>query len=220
MMKSGNVVIAIDGPAASGKSSVARELAKRFGFAYMNSGSMYRAFTWYVLSRDANPFDPAEVEGLLDSAIIECGFDGAASYIEIDGVRPTAELLSEDINRSVSAVSTVPAVRSRIVRELRGLANQHDVVIEGRDIGSVVFPETPFKFYLDAPQVVRQRRREAQGQKDEIALRDQIDSSRHTAPLVISPDAIVIDTGVLDLDGVLGTISNHLVNAGLTTVSS
>ncbi|MFY8217304.1 MAG: (d)CMP kinase [Chthoniobacterales bacterium] len=220
MMKSERVIIAIDGPAASGKSTVARELAKRFGFSYMNSGSMYRAFTWYVLSRDGNPFDSLEVEGLLESAIISSGFDGRASYIEIDGVRPTADLLSEDVNRSVSAVSTVPAVRTRIFNELRTLASHHDVVIEGRDIGSVVFPETPFKFYLDAPQVVRQRRREAQGQKDEIALRDQIDSSRHTAPLVISPDAYVIDTGTLDLNGVLDAISSRLANAGLTTVSS
>jgi len=219
-MKSENVVIAIDGPAASGKSTVARALAKRFGFSYMNSGTMYRAFTWYVLSRDGNPFDPIEVESLLQTAIISSGFDGRASFIEIDGVRPSADLLSEDVNRSVSAVSTVPAVRTRIFHELRSLANQQDVVIEGRDIGSVVFPETPFKFYLDAPQVVRQRRREAQGQKDEIALRDQIDSSRHTAPLVISPDAYVIDTGTLDLDGVVDTISSRLANAGLTTVSS
>lgn len=209
-------IIAIDGPAASGKSTVARGLANRFGFSYVNSGSMYRAFTWYVLSRDGNPLDPLEVEALLESAILTSGFEGGASYLEVDGVRPTAELLSEDINRSVSAVSTVPAVRNRIFHTLRTLAAAHDVVVEGRDIGSVVFPETPFKFYLDAPQIVRQRRREAQGQKDEIALRDQIDSSRHTAPLVISPDAFVIDTGTLDLDGVIDAISQRLTDAGIS----
>lgn len=219
-MSAHTAVIAIDGPAASGKSTVARGLAQQFGFFYVNSGSMYRALTWYILNRDGNPFDPVEVETLLNSAILETGFEGNASFLEIDGVRPTSELLSEDINRSVSAVSTVPAVRERLLHELRSLATRHNVVVEGRDIGSVVFPDTPFKFYLDAPQVVRQQRREAQGQKDEIALRDQIDSSRHTAPLVISPDACVIDTGSLDLNGVVATIASRLAEAGLYPVES
>jgi len=217
-MSDAPLVIAIDGPAASGKSTVARGLAKQYGFFYVNSGSMYRTLTWYVLSRDANPLDPVEVESLLNSVTLHTGFDSGASYLEIDGIRPTAELLSEDINRSVSAVSTVPAVRQRLLHELRELANRVNVVVEGRDIGSVVFPDTPFKFYLDAPQILRQQRREAQGQKDQIALRDQIDSSRHTAPLVISPDAWVIDTGPLDLDGVILAICERLTQSGLHPV--
>ncbi len=211
-------VIAIDGPAASGKSTVARGLAAKFQFAYVNSGSMYRAVTWYVLTRDANPFDSAEIAAIIGEADLRTGFEGNASFLEINGDRPTSELLDEDVNRSVSAVSTVPAVRERLLAELRDLASAHNVVVEGRDIGSVVFPDTPFKFYLDAPQVVRQRRREAQGQKDQIAMRDQIDSSRHTAPLVISDDAYVIDTGALDLDGVIEAISERLATIGLHPV--
>lgn len=211
-------VIAIDGPAASGKSTVARGLAQRFGFGYVNSGSMYRAVTWYVLERDGNPYDPGEVESLLSSAILRSGFEGNASFLELDGMRPGVELLDEEINRSVSAVSTVPSVRERLVAELRALGASRDCVVEGRDIGSVVFPDTAYKFYLDAPQVVRQRRRDAQGQKDEVAMRDQIDSSRNTAPLVISPDACVIDTAALDLNGVIDAICGRLESLGFLPV--
>lgn len=213
-------VIAIDGPAASGKSSVSRGLAKQFGFSYLNSGSMYRAVTWYILHRDGNPMDPQEVQAIMASATLRTGIEGGASFLEIDGQRPGNELLDEDVNRSVSAVSTVPSVRERLVREFHQLAANGDLVVEGRDIGSVVFPDTPYKFYLDAPQILRQQRREAQGLKDEIAMRDRIDSSRHTAPLVIAPDAFVIDTGSLDLAGVIDAIRVRLDQLGVRPVQS
>lgn len=207
-------VIAIDGPAASGKSSVARGLAERLGFDYVNSGMMYRAVTWHILNQGIDPADANSVAHAAASAGIVTGYDGPFAYIQIDGFRPGPQLHEESINRSVSAVSTVPLVRERLVREIRALAREHDVVVEGRDIGSVVFPSTPYKFYLDAPQSIRQSRRAAQGQADEIASRDRIDSSRRTAPLIIAPDAAVIDTSALDLDGVIDAILSKLAAAG------
>jgi CMP/dCMP kinase len=106
-------------------------------------------------------------------------------------------------------------VREKLTSHLRDLARQRDVVVEGRDIGSVVFPDTPFKFYIDASQKVRQRRRRAEGQKDEIALRDRVDSSRPNAPLMIPRGALLIDTTHLTVDGVVDEILQHLKAKGL-----
>lgn len=208
-------VIAIDGPAASGKSSVARSLAAQLGFSYINTGAMYRAATWHVLRCDVDPHSPAAVADAIDSANLRTGFENGLSFIEIDGIRPLDELQAASVNRAVSAVSSVPAVRDRLVAEFRALAATADCVVEGRDIGSVVFPETPYKFYLDAKPEVRQRRRNAQGQQDEVAARDRFDSSRHTAPLTIAPDATVIDTTELDLDEVVAAVHGALATQGL-----
>jgi cytidylate kinase len=208
-------VIAIDGPAASGKSSVARGLAQQLGFSFINTGAMYRAATWHVLRSGADPNSPASVTETIASADIRTGFENGFSFIEIGGFRPHDELRGETVNRAVSAVSSVPALRERLVDEFRALARSNDSVVEGRDIGSVVFPDTPYKFYLDASPEVRQRRRNAQGQMDEIAVRDRVDSSRHTAPLTIAPDATVIDTTPLDLDEVIAVIHDALIAKGL-----
>ncbi len=210
------VVIAIDGPAASGKSSVARGLGERFGFSYINSGAMYRALTWFVLSRGIDPGDSTAVGAAVAAVRIETGFERGRSTIEIDGFRPIEQLRAQSVNRAVSAVSAVEPVRNRLVQVFRDLATRCDVIIEGRDIGSIVFPDTPYKFYLDAPSHVRQQRRAAEGEQDEIASRDQHDSSRRTAPLVIAPDAFVIDTSHHDLAGVIGEIAANLTARGLS----
>src|SRR5690606_31714421 len=139
-------VIAIDGPAASGKSSVARELARRHGFAYVNSGHMYRALTWLVLRANAIPDNEESVMRVLDATCIECGIRNGESYFMLDGEDPSADLRRDDINRNVSAVSVHPGVRNLLLSRLRGLAEEHDLVMEGRDIGSAVFPNTPWKF--------------------------------------------------------------------------
>ena len=208
-------VIAIDGPAASGKSSVARGLAEQLGFFYINTGAMYRAATWHVLRVGANPQSVVAVAQAITGATIRTGFESRRSFIDIDGIRPYEQLRDEAVNRAVSAVSSVPEVRERLVAEFRKLASEGDSVVEGRDIGSVVFPDTPWKFYLDASPEVRQSRRNAQGQRDEVAARDRIDSSRHTAPLTIARDAAVIDTENLDLEEVIGTIQHSLSARGL-----
>jgi cytidylate kinase len=176
---------------------------------------MYRAVTWHVLRSGVDPQSDASVGSLMASASIHTGFEDRHSFIEIDGIRPYEELREEAVNRAVSAVSSVPAVRELLVNDFRKLAAMGNCVVEGRDIGSVVFPETHYKFYLDANPEVRQSRRNAQGQRDEVAARDRIDSSRHTAPLTIAPDAMVIDTSELDLDEVIGAVVHALSARGL-----
>ena len=208
-------VIAIDGPAASGKSSVARALAQRLQFSYVNSGAMYRAVTWHVLQRGVNVHEPAAVAAAVERSRIVCDLIDNQSRILIDDHDPTLHLRDDDVNRAVSLVSSVPRVREILVAHMREYARKDNVVMEGRDIGSVVFPETPFKFYIDASPEVRVQRRLAEGQRDEIAARDRADSSRAASPLVVAPDAAVIDTSSLTIDGVVDQIIQQLVRKGL-----
>jgi cytidylate kinase len=210
-----HIVIAIDGPAASGKSSVARELAGRLGFAYVNSGAMYRAVTWDVLRSGIDPCDRARIDNYLERARIVCDLQKNESRILINDIDPTEHLRDDDVNNSVSLVSGVPRVREVLVRKMRRYARDYDLVMEGRDIGSVVFPDTPFKFYIDALPDVRLRRRAAEGQRDEIATRDRADSSRGAAPLVIAKDAEVIDTSNLSIKEVVSEIAARLQIKGL-----
>src|ERR1041385_454368 len=203
-------VIAIDGPAASGKSSVSHALARRLGFIYVNSGAIYRAITWHVLERGIDPDDGARVAQTVESARIHCVLQNNESRILIDDVDPTDHLREDRVNDAVSRVSSVPRVRQILVAKMRSYAFNHDLVMEGRDIGSVVFPLTPYKFYIDASPEVRLRRRAAQGQRDEIAARDRADSSRPTSPLVVAKDAHVLDTSNLTIEGVVDEILNRL----------
>jgi CMP/dCMP kinase len=208
-------VIAIDGPAASGKSSVARELARQLGFVYVNSGAMYRAVTWYVLSKHVDLVDAAGIARLMNSARIVCDLAGNEARILIDEENPAEFLRDDRVNKGVSLVSSVPRVREILVEKMRNYASEHDLVMEGRDIGSVVFPDTPYKFYIDASPEVRLRRRAAEGQQDEIAARDRADSSRRASPLVVARDADVIDTSSLTITGVVAEIVERLKRKGL-----
>ena len=208
-------VIAIDGPAASGKSSVALELARRLGFAYVNSGAMYRAITWYVLEKEVDSNDSDRIAKLVQAAAIDCTLKDNQSLILINHVDPTPYLREDRVNNEVSQVSTVPQVRRILVEKMHDYALHDDLVMEGRDIGSVVFPETPYKFYIDASPEVRLRRRAAEGQWDEITARDRADSLRRSSPLIIAEDALVIDSSNLTIDGVVGEIIGRLKNKGL-----
>lgn len=211
-------VIAIDGPAASGKSSVARELARRLGFAYVNSGAMYRAATWCVLEHGIDPSNAEAVARLIESAPFICNLEENQSRITIAGVDPTNFLRDDRVNNGVSLVSSIPRVREILVKMMRDCATNHDVVMEGRDIGSVVFPDTPYKFYIDASPEIRLQRRAAQGQRDQIAARDRADSSRRASPLIIAEDAHVIDSSHLTIDGVLGEITGQLKRKGMVDI--
>jgi cytidylate kinase len=208
-------VIAIDGPAASGKSSVARELSRRLGFAYVNSGGIYRAITWYVLQREIDPDDSQRIAQALQSVSIICRLCQNESRTLVDGMDPAEHLRDDGVNRSVSRVSRFALVRQIVAQQLHELARENDLVVEGRDIGSVVFPDTPYKFYVDASPSVRLRRRAAQGERDEIMARDQADSSRAISPLVIAKDAEVIDTSHLSIEGVVAQIMARLREMGL-----
>jgi len=213
--QSSHRVIAIDGPAASGKSSVARRLARRLGFAYVNSGAIYRAITWHILEKGIDTRDAPRIIRAAESAQIACGLQNNESRTLIDNVDPTDYLRDDRVNESVSYVSSVARVREIVVQKMRDCARNQDVVIEGRDIGSVVFPDTPYKFYIDASPDVRLRRRAAQGERDEIDMRDQADSSRPVSPLVIAQDALVIDTSDLTIEGVVNEILARLEQNGL-----
>ena len=160
----------------------------------INSGAMYRAVTWKVLQENINPADNAAVIALLDRIDIHCGEIGMTSTCTIDGVDPGDELRSEAINANVSAISAIPEVRDLLVKLQRNYLDHTSIIMEGRDIGSVVFPDTPFKIYIDADEEVRASRRTDAGEVDSIARRDAADSERVTAPLIIADGAVVLDT--------------------------
>jgi len=171
--------------------------------------------TWHVLQHAISPGDGDAIVRLLETSRLDCDLDGDASRISIDGVDPTPHLRDDSVNAEVSLVSTVPRVREILVAKMRAYANDRDVVMEGRDIGSVVFPQTPYKFYIDASPHVRLRRRIAQGQRDKIAARDHADSSRRGSPLVIAKDAQVIDSSNLTIEEVVGKIIDRLKTKGM-----
>jgi cytidylate kinase len=203
-------VIAIDGPAASGKSSVARVLARRLNFVYVNSGAMYRAITWSVLNAAIGPSDKTRIAELIAKSSFGGKLIDGEFHLLINDVDLTEHLHEDRVNSEVSRVSTVPEVRRVAVQRMHDSASKHDLVVEGRDIGSVVFSDTPFKFYIDASPEVRAQRRAAQGHRDEIARRDQADSSRPASPLIVAKDAEVIDTSNMTVDQVVDEIVNRL----------
>lgn len=209
-------VIAIDGPAASGKSSVATRLARRLSFAHVNSGAMYRAVTWEILRQQIDPSHPESIEAAVHRMSVDSGFTEAGeSFIRINSEMPDLELQTLEVNQNVSPVAAIPAVRSLVNTQLRTLAEIRPIVSEGRDIGSVVFPDTPHKFYLDASPEVRRQRRAAQGLNDSIEKRDKLDSSRANAPLKIASGAHVIDTSHLTLEGVVDKVAEILSKSGI-----
>ncbi|MDB4414256.1 (d)CMP kinase, partial [Akkermansiaceae bacterium] len=162
-MSSSHRAVAIDGPAASGKSTVAKRLADSLGMVMVNSGAMYRAVTWQVLKNGASPQDVDAVIKSLNEMEITCGMEEGRSTIAINGQLLDEELRSEAVNNAVSHVAAVPQVRDRLVQLQRDYLATSDVVMEGRDIGSVVFKDTPYKLYIDASEEVRRARRAADG---------------------------------------------------------
>ena len=208
-------VIAIDGPAASGKSSVARKLAQQLGFIYVNSGAIYRAITWHLLQGKIRPEESDRIGEALESVTLNCVVREGEARIIVDSVDPAGHLRDDRVNESGSRVSRLPRVREMVSRRLHDCAEGNNVVIEGRDIGSVVFPNTPYKFYIDASPDVRLQRRAAQGERDEIAIRDRDDVSRAVSPLVKASDAHEIDTSHVTVDQVVTEIMTQLEKLGL-----
>ena len=207
--------IAIDGPAASGKSTIARLLAQQLGLVMVNSGAMYRAITWKCLREHIDPLDTAAVIGMLDRILICCGHEGMMSTITIDGIDPGDELRAESVNANVSVIAAIPEVRGKLIDLQRGYLEHSSVVMEGRDIGSVVFPDTPYKIYIDAAEHVRAARRRKMGEVDSITQRDAADSTRSTAPLLVADGATVLDTSELTIEGVVTAAQAILRQQGL-----
>jgi len=203
-------VIAIDGPAASGKSTVARTLARKLAFLYVNSGAFYRSTTWFVLQQNVDSEDEPAVEACLHQASVETRIEDDQGILLLNGQDLAGEIHRPEVNQNVSQISKIGGVREILTTQLRSFADQQNLVMEGRDIGSSVFPKTPYKFYIDASPEVRAQRRAAQGQTDDLAERDRIDSQRVRAPLTIAEDAQVIDSSRLTVDGVVGEIIGRL----------
>ncbi len=209
------VAIAIDGPAASGKSSVARRVAGELGFVFVSSGLMYRAFAWQAVRAGIDTGDEREVLDLLARTRFDCGEKEGEGTVLVDGQDPGEGLTSDLVNSTVSAVAAYPGVRERLVAAQRAYRDRGDVVMEGRDIGSVVFADTPYKFYIDASPEVREQRRRAQGIEDNIVDRDRLDSNRAASPLVAVADATVVDSTDLDLGQVVEKVLATLRRQGL-----
>ena len=198
--------IAIDGPAASGKSTVAKLIAKELGYTFINTGAMYRAIAWYLGRKGVDAHDAAAVEALLPDMPLNFGKEGAVSTVEYEGRTLRDELTEPETNEKVSTVAAIPAVRAYLLQKQREYNQNEPVVMEGRDIGSVVFPDTPFKYFVTASPEVRAARRAAQGLTDSIAERDKKDSARACAPLTQAPDARLVDTSDMNIDEVVELI--------------
>lgn len=195
--------IAIDGPAASGKSTVAKLIARELGYTFINTGAMYRAVTWYTLKQGVNPADVDAVRALLPGIPLAFGKDGANSTVMCEGKVLSDELTETEVNNNVSAIAAIPEVRALLVEKQREYNSTEPVVMEGRDIGTVVFPNTRFKYFVTASEEVRAARRAAQGLTDSIAERDRKDSARACAPLVMAEDATLVDTSELTIEQVV-----------------
>jgi cytidylate kinase len=204
-----SMIITVDGPGGTGKSTVSRLLAERAGLPHLDTGAFYRAATLAVLEAGVDPDDEAGVIEVVSRSDLEQE-DGR---MYLDGRDVSAEIREERVTSAVSAVSAHPGLRRMLVEAQRAWVERHGGgVIEGRDIGSVVFPEAPFKFYLDASPEVRARRRADQtGESydevlEDLRRRDRIDSTRAASPLVVPDGAMVIDTSNLSVEEVVETM--------------
>jgi len=207
--------VAIDGPAASGKSTVARRLAERLGLIMINTGAMYRAIAWATIQKSVDATDSQAVIAMLDGIEVDCGVRDGGSTILIDGIDPGDALREDPVNARVSKVAAIPEVRDLLVAKQREYLTLGSLVMEGRDIGSVVFPNTPYKLYIDASEEVRLARRSAEGLADVVSQRDAEDSERKTSPLIVADGATVIDSSDMGIDEVVETALLTLRTQGL-----
>lgn len=218
-------IVAVDGPSASGKSTVSRRTAQAVGFIYVDSGALYRGVTWKCVKEGVDVKDSQAVTNLLIRMNMELVLrDSSVGYL-IDGEDPGQEIRAEPVRERVADIAAQQSVRVYIVEKLRLMTKFGNLVMEGRDIGTVVFPDTPFKYYLDADPEERARRRSAEikqqdGSDDVGAVlsslrrRDQKDSSRATAPLQIALGAKIINSTGMTIEQVVDTIVSDLKKNG------
>lgn len=211
--------IAIDGPAGAGKSTVAREVAKRLHYIYVDTGAMYRAVTWKALRNGLEPSQTREIGKLASTILIQLKPQSDGQHVLIDGEDVTSLLRTQQVNRTVSQIASIKEVRSKLVEIQQGLSKQKGVVMDGRDIGSHVIPDAEVKIYLTASVEERARRRYkemisqhpenpidiAKLQK-EIQMRDEMDKTREISPLIIPEDAVIIDSTNMSFDRVVNQI--------------
>ena len=206
-------VIALDGPSGTGKSTVARSLARRLGARYLDTGAMYRAVTALVLRRGVDPSDAEAVVAALDDADLRLSTDPTDDTVSIGGEDVTTRIRTAEVTKAVSAVSAIAPVRKQMVDQQRALIGTGGIVVEGRDIASVVWPQAEVKVYLTASPEVRAARRagelvsaDVSAVAADLARRDRLDSTRAVSPLVHADGAVELDTSDLDVDGVIDAI--------------
>ena len=210
--------IAIDGPAGAGKSAIAKTLAKELGFYYVDTGAIYRTVAYFLDLLGISPKDTDGVERYIDELTVEIAYDEEGSqHMLMNGMDVTADIRTQDISQKASLVSAQPVVREVLLDMQRDVAKKHNVIMDGRDIGSVVLPRATVKIFLTASPEVRAKRRTdeliAKGQKadyakvlQEIKQRDHQDTTRAIAPLKQAKDAILVDTSELDIPAVVDAI--------------
>ena len=206
-------IIAIDGGAATGKSSTSRGIADELDLMHVDTGSHYRTLTHALLTAGANPENETDITSALTALSLSTQIDGRSARLGINSVLPAdTDLRSTEVNAKVSKFAAVAAVRQKLFnyqRSLADLAREHNytgLVMEGRDIGSIIFPDADFRIFLHADEATRAARRASEGQTDSIAARDKMDKSRKTAPLVCPDGATQVDTGPLTLKQVIAKI--------------
>lgn len=209
-----SLVVAVDGTSGSGKSSTCRAVASRFGLRYLDTGAMFRAVALWMLQHDIDVNDPVAVAELADKPTLVSGTDPAAPTIAVDGVDVSVEIRSDAVNAAVSPVSAVPEVRRRLLAEQRAIIDGGGIVVEGRDIASVVWPDAEVKVYLTADPSARASRRAAENggadltaTQESLLARDKIDSGRTVAPLTMVEGAVHIDSTDLTLDQVVDRVA-------------
>ena len=209
-----SVVVAMDGPSGSGKSSTSRGVASRLGLRYLDTGAMFRAMTWWMLRHGVDVDDPAAVAAHAEEPVLASGTDPSAPTITVDGVDVAGPIRSPEVTAAVSAVSAVPEIRARLLRDQREIIGDGGIVVEGRDIGTVVAPGAEVKVYLTADPEARAARRTAElaggvdvaATREDLLRRDRYDSGRATAPLAMADGAHHIDTTPFTLDEVVGQV--------------
>jgi cytidylate kinase len=213
MPASSFIIVAIDGGAASGKSSSSRALSEQFNLLHVDTGSFYRAITAELIRQGVAAADHVAVKAALAGLPLGTRVEGRSARMEIAGRVAGDEIRSREVNEQVSHFAAIPEVRTALLAYQRGQAGVartrgfKGLVMEGRDIGSVIFPHADFRFFLQADPTERARRRANEGQQDSIAERDRLDSSRKTAPLAVPAGALSIDTTHLSLAEVVKTMA-------------
>ena len=221
-MKDDNfIIIAVDGGAASGKSSTSKILSQRLNLLYVNTGSHYRMLTWAILKAGVSVLDQDAIVSHLKTMDIGSRIEGKEAQITLDNKVPDQEIRSEQVNEAVSIIAAIPDVRQYLLtyqRSYEQLASESGfsgLIMEGRDIGSIIFPHADFRFFMSAEEGERSRRRKLEGQIDSIQKRDQLDSKRKIAPLTFTEGAILVDTTHLNLNEVANKMT-ELIHSGKT----
>lgn len=216
--------IAIDGPAGAGKSTIAKKLAKDLGFVYVDTGAMYRAMAYYFLQNDISADDEGSISAACENVDVTIKYEDGQQQVILNGENVNGVIRQEEVGNMASATSVYPVVRTKLVELQRELAKKQSVIMDGRDIGTVVLPDANVKIYLTASSAVRAKRRydelkekgiecDLDAIEKDIIDRDYRDMNRETSPLKQADDAVLLDSSELDIDGVVEAMKKLIEEA-------